>query len=208
MRKIYVLLMLIGLACGVGYPWYFNNLSGSNIGTYPVYKRTLGFQVAKVVLSSDQSPVRVFVDMTPVSGYYTVLTRTMLTLTASTDGKTMFASTLDFVSTSKESENLQTTDKIFRDQAGDMMIVQPGEYTFVVGEGDVEGLSMKSVNLVLRANAQDPDPRVQPVGIALFVLGLFGFIRSLHRDDRQEAATSEAPKQPEKSKWGRDAAGE
>jgi hypothetical protein len=208
MRKFYFLLMLAGVVCGAGYPWYFENMSGQSIGSYPAYRRATGFQPINVILTPDQNPVRVFVDMTPVSGYYPVLTRTMLTLTASTSGKTVFASTLDFVSTSKQSENLQTTEKIFRDQAGDMMVVQPGEYTFVVGEGDVEGLSMKSVNLVLRANAQDPDPRVQPVGIALFLLGLFGFIRSLRRADRPETTATEEVKAPEKSKWGRDAADE
>lgn len=211
MRKFYVILLFSGVFAAVGYPWYFANLSGYEIGTYSVYKRQSGFKAVTVNLGVDQTPVRMFVDMTPVSGYYPVLTRTMLTLTASNSGKTVFASALDFVSTSTQSTNLQTTDMIFRDQAGDLAIAKSGAYTFVIGEGDVEGLSMKSVKLTLRANAQTPDLRVQPVGLAFIALGFLGLLRSWRRADNAQSESETniiKPNVPDKPRWGRDAAGE
>lgn len=207
-------MLLLGLGAAVGYPWFFANFSGYEVGTYTVYKRPNGFKTATVNLSADQTPVRIFLDMTSTAGYYPVLTRTMLTLTASSGGKTVFASTLNFVSTSTQSTNLQTTDMIFRDHAGDLNIKSTGTYIFVVGEGDVEELSMKTVNLVLRANAQDPDPRVQPIGLACLAVGLLALFRSFRRADKeltaQDTASTESsapePSAAEKPKWGRDAA--
>ena len=199
MRFLCVLLILAGMALGFGYPWYMYNMSGAEIGNYRVYQRGGAFQPVKVVLSESQAPVRVFVDLIPLQGYYPDRAHTMLTLTASAGGRTVLASSLNYVSSSEESKNLQNSEKVFRDTAGDIADISPGLYHFVVGEGDVEGLSLKSVNLVLRSNASAPDPRAMPAGIAMFALGLFGFIAVGRRAGRLAAAESAKPK------WGRDA---
>jgi hypothetical protein len=154
-----------------------------------------------VALSENQGPVRVFVDMVPLQGYYPSQSRTMLTLTASTGGRTVLASSLNFISSTEESKNLQNSDKVFRDTAGDIMTVTPGGYHFAVGEGDVEGLSIKTVNLVLRSNAEATDPRAMPAGIGMLALGIFGLIAASRRARRLAAGEAAKPK------WGRDAAG-
>ncbi len=205
MRKIYVLMMLAGIACGFGYPWYMENRTGSPIGTFRVYTRADGFKPVDVVLTPDQAPVRAFVDIVPLKGYYPDHTRTLLTLTVSADGKTMLASKLNYMGASEQTKNLQNSEQLFRDIAGDIREVSAGPHHFVASEGDADDLSLKTADLVLRANALDADARVQPVGIALFVLGLLGFIRSRRRTDRNAAGAPEPVAPPEKPKWGRDA---
>jgi hypothetical protein len=204
MRKIYVLLMLIGVGCGFAYPWYMENRTGSPIGTYRVFSRASGFQPADVVLTPDQAPVRAFVDIVPLKGYYPDPSRTLLTLTASVGGKTVLASTLNYMGASEQTRNLQNSEQLFRDIAGDIPEISAGPHRFVVAEGDADDLSLKTADLVLRANVLDADTRVQPVGIALFALGLFGFIRSLRRSDRTNSGIPEPITPPEKPKWGRD----
>jgi hypothetical protein len=199
MRFLCFLLILAGMALGFGYPWYMYNMSGAEIGNFRVYQRGGQFKPVDVVLSADQAPVRVFVDMVPLQGYYPDRAHTMLTLTASTDGRTVLAASLNYVSSSEESKNLQNSDKVFRDTAGDIMAIAPGGYHFVVGEGDVEGLSLKTVNLVLRSNASPTDPRAMPAGIAMLALGLFGLIAASRRANRIAAEEAAKPK------WGRDA---
>jgi hypothetical protein len=199
MRFLCVLLILAGAALGFGYPWYMYNMSGSEIGNFRVYQRGGPFKAVDVALSESQAPVRVFVDMVPLQGYYPDRARTMLTLTASTGGKTVLASSLNYVSSSEESKNLQNSDKVFRDTAGDIMSVAPGGYHFVVGEGDVEGLSLKTVNLVLRSKAKAADWRAMPAGIAVFALGVFGLVAASRRAGRLAAQEAAKPK------WGRDA---
>jgi hypothetical protein len=209
MRKLFFLMILAGFAIAFGYPWYVYNMSGKQIGTYTVYRPTTGFTPVDVVLSQSQSPVRVFADLTPLKGYYPDQARTMLTFTASTSGKTVLATTMNYVASSEEAKNLQTSDKIFRDRAGDLIISQPGTYHLVIGEGDMEGLSLKKVDLVLRQNAAETDPRAFPVGLGLFGLGVFGMLKWRKRGSAPDGQTvTPPPAEPEKPKWGRDAADE
>jgi hypothetical protein len=199
MRFLCLLLILAGSALGFGYPWYMYNMSGAEIGNYRVYQRGGLFKPVDVILSESQAPVRVFVDMVPLQGYYPSQARTMLTLTASTGGRTILAASLNYISSTEESKNLQNSDKVFRDIAGDIMAVSPGPYHFVVGEGDVEGLSLKTVNLALRSNAEPTDPRAMPTGIGIIALGIFGLIAASRRARRLAAEEAAKPK------WGRDA---
>jgi hypothetical protein len=201
MRFLCLLLILAGMALGFGYPWYQYNMAGGEIGSYRVFQRGGAFKPVDVVLSEGQAPVRVFVDMVPLQGYYPDRSHTMLTLTASADGRTVLAASLSYVSSSEESKNLQNSDKVFRDIAGDIMAVSPGQYHFIVGEGDVEGLSLKTVNLVLRSNAEPADARAMPAGIGMIALGIFGLIAVSRRAGRHAA------EEAAKSKWGRDAGG-
>jgi hypothetical protein len=201
MRLLCILLILTGMALGFGYPWYMYNMSGAEIGHFRVYQRGGQFKPVDVILSGSQAPVRVFVDMVPLQGYYPSQARTMLTLTASTGGRTVLAASLNFISSTEESKNLQNSDKVFRDTAGDIMTIAPGSYHFVVGEGDVEGLSLKTVNLVLRSNAKPADPRAMPAGIGMIALGIFGLAAASRRAGRLAAEEAAKPK------WGRDAGG-
>jgi hypothetical protein len=207
MRALFLLMIAAGVGIGFGYPWYVYNVSGKQIGTYTVYRQTTGFMPVDVVLSQDQSPVRIFADLTPLKGYYPDQARTMLTFTASVAGKTVLATTMNYVASSEEARNLQSAEHIYRDRAGDLTITQPGTYHLVVGEGDLEGLSLKKVDLVLRQNATETDPRAFPAGMALFGLGVLGMIRSGRRGGGGQTAAP-PPAEPEKPKWGRDAADE
>jgi hypothetical protein len=204
MRKICVLMMLAGVICGFGYPWYMENRTGSPIGTFRIYTRSGGFKAVDVVLTPDQSPVRAFVDIVPLKGYYPDASRTLLTLAVSAAGRTRLASKLNYMGASEQTKNLQNSEQLFRDIAGDIRNISAGPHHFVVSEGDSDDLSLKTVDLVLRANALDADSRVQPAGAALFAFGLFGFIRLLRRDDN----TIPLNAKPEKSKWGREGAEE
>lgn len=211
MRFFFFLMLLAGAGAAFGYPWYFTNLSGYEIGSYPAYRKETGFQPVTIPLITQQSPVRVFVDISPIAGYYPDQARTMLTLTASINGRTVLAEKLDYVATSAESRKLESVELVFRDSAGDLYLSENGKYKFVLGEGDVEGLQLGKADLILRAEAQEGDPRVQPAGFAALAIGLVGMIRSgrrRRRDDNETRVVPEPPKEPEKPKWGRDASGE
>jgi hypothetical protein len=199
MRTIFLLLFLGGLAAGFGYPWYVTNFSGREIGTWQVYDRGGSFRPVTVRLSSADEPVRVLVDMTAVAPPEFAQAGTALTITASTRERTVLAEMLSFNEAKPQEKSPQLREKIYRDEAGIIADIEDGDYTFVVGRGDAEGIDIRSVDLILRGGAGSIDPRLQPVGYALTAVGFIGLVLALRRGRRERNPNS----QPPPPRWGR-----
>lgn len=199
MRAIFLLILIAGLGAGFGYPWWVTNFSGRELGTWRVYDRGGSFTPVTVKLGADDAPVRVLVDMTAVAPPEFAPRRTVLTLTASSEGRTVLAQTLSFSETKPQERNPQLREKLYRDEAGVISDIDGGDYTFILGRGDVEGVQMRSVDLILRAGAGGVDPRIPPVGYGLAVIGFIGLVLSLRRKRAERNPNS----QPPPPRWGR-----
>ena len=205
MRFLFVLILLAGIGIGVIYPWAMTNFSGHEIGTWRVYEQGR-FKPLTVPLSGRDAPVRVLVDLTARAERIVSQQRTVLTLTAATNGRTVLASTLQFNhSDNPRQASPQLPDKIFRDEAGLIPVVSPGPYTFTVGPGDAEDIPMRAVDLILRSGVGEIDGRARPVGLSLMAAGLIGLILAMRfggRGGRPENPNS----QPPPPRWGRGSA--
>ena len=199
MRVIFLLLFLAGLAAGFGYPWYVTNFSGREIGTWRVFDRGGAFRPVTATLSAADEPVRVLVDMEAIAPPEFAPRSTVLTITASTGGRSVLAETLTFAEAKPQEKSPQLREKIYRDEAGVISDVEDGDYTFVVGPGDAEGIEMRSVDLILRGGAGSVDPRAQPVGFAVTAIGFIGLVLAMRRGRRQRNPNS----QPPPPRWGR-----
>lgn len=200
MRTIFFLILLAGAAMGFGYPWYVTNFSGHEMGTWRVSDGG-AFRPVTVALSSADEPLRVLVDMTAVAPPEFARGRTALTLTVSTGGRTVLAETLSFNEAKPQERSPQLREKIYRDEAGVITGIEKGDYTFVVGPGDAEGIQIRSVDLILRRGAGALDPRLQPVGFTLTAVGFIGLVLSMRRRKRERKPDAE----PARPRWGRDA---
>ncbi|TPM39684.1 hypothetical protein [Mesorhizobium sp. B2-3-4] len=200
MRSLFVLILLAGAGIGLIYPWAMTNFSGREIGTWRVYEQGR-FRPLTVSLSSRDAPVRVLVDLTARAERIVSQQRTVLTLTAATNGRTVLASTLRFNHVDNPRQaSPQLPDKIFRDEAGLIATVNPGAYLFTVGPGDAEDIPMRAVDLVLRSGVGEIDGRARPIGFSLMAVGLIGFLLSL----RSGGGRPENPNsQPPPPRWGR-----
>jgi hypothetical protein len=200
MRVVFFLILLAGLGAGFGYPWAVANFSGREIGTFRVYDRGGTFRPVTVSLSAADEPVRVLVDMTAVAPPEFASRGTALTLTASTSGRTVLAEMLTFFEAKPQEKSPQLREKIYRDEAGVISDIAAGDYVFVVGRGDADGIEIRSVDVVLRAGAGAVDPRLQPAGFALTAIGFIGLVLAMRRNRR--------PRDPKPSppppRWGRD----
>ena len=199
MRTIFFLILLIGAGAGFIYPWAVTNFSGREIGSWQVYDRGGSFRPVTTKLSSDDEPVRVLVDMTAVAPPEFAQSSTVLTITASAGGRTVLAETLSFSEAKPQEKSPQLREKVYRDEAGVITGIADGDYTFVVGQGDEEGIQIRSVDLILRGGAGSVDPRLQPVGFALTAIGFIGLVLSMRRRKRVRSPSADPPR----PRWGR-----
>lgn len=210
MRFIFFLILLAGLALGVGTQFYANNFSGRELGTWRVYNQGQQFQPFEVDLGGDDAPLNVIVDLTTIGTPTFVQDRTVLTLTVAHNGTTVLADTLNYVNTRPRENSPQIPDKIFRAFSGPLATVEPGKYLFTVGLGDVERIDIRQVDVTLRAGAEVFDPRLQPIGYAMIAIGVIGFVLAGRR--RSGGGTGgkggNPNSQPPPPRWGRDAGGQ
>jgi hypothetical protein len=201
MRTIFLLIFLAGIGAGFVYPWYVTNFSGRGIGTWRVYERGGAFRPVIVPLASVDEPVRVLVDMTAVAPPEFAQAGTALTITATTGGRTVLAEPLSFSEAKPQEKSPQLREKVYRDEAGVISDLEAGDYTFVLGRGDAEGIRIDSVDLVLRGGAGAVDPRAQPAGFTLAAVGFIGFVLAM----RRRRAAHNPNSQPPPPRWGRGA---
>lgn len=205
MRLLFLLILVAGAALGGFYPWYVNNFSGHELGTWRAYDRALGFRPVAVALDASDMPVRVLVDMTTIGEPALIGTRTVVTVTAATNGHTVLADTLSFHGSKVRDNSPQTNEKIFRAEAGVISGQANGNYTFTLGPGDAEEIDMQAVDLVLRGGAADLDQRAQPLGFSLMAVGIIGLVIAMRR--RRGAAGQNPNSQPPAPRWGRNGSG-
>lgn len=199
MRFVFLLVLLAGAAMGAGYPWYINNFSGTEIGRWRVYAAGSGFTAFTARLSEADAPLRVLVDLTTLGAPTFDESRTVLTITVSGGGRTVLADTLTFRNAVRREESPQSAERIYRAEAGVIGEIATGDYTFTIGQGDADGIDMRSVDVALRSGATPLDPRLQPLGFVLMAIGFVGFAVSRRR--RTDNADSGLPR----PRWGRDA---
>lgn len=201
MRFLFFLILLAGVGLGVGYPWYVNNFSGQELGTYRVFERGGAFKPVAVQLKASDAPLRVLVDLTSLGTPRFSAERTVLTLTAATAGRTVLADTLTFAHAQARDVAPQVQDRIYRADSGPITDINDGTYTFTLGQGDADGIDIRAVDLVLRSGALVLDPRALPVGLSLIAVGVIGLVLSLRR--RRVAGEANPNSQPPPPRWGR-----
>jgi hypothetical protein len=198
MRVLFFLMLVAGFGFA-SYPWVSANFLERNVGTWRIYDAVSGPLPAHARLTESDAPLRVIVEMTTTGVLDPEDDQAVLTLTATTGGRTVLAETLDFEDAEPRETNPQTQEKVFRDSAGVLDTVEPGTYVFTAGPGDAEGVSVRFVDLILRTEAAPFDGRLQPLGFSLMAIGFIGFVLAMRRGRPERNPNS----QPPKPRWGR-----
>lgn len=200
MRKLFLLIILAGVALGFIYPWAVRSFSGEELGTWHAYQDGR-FKPVTVSLKGGTGPVRVFVDLTTDADRIQAFDRTVLTLTATAGNRTLFAERLSFSGNpTPREQSPQLTDKVFRDEAGLIEVKEAGTYVFTLGPGDADNIQIKTVDLVLRTGAAIPDRRAVQIGFGLIAFGVIGLTLAIRFGRSRQP---DKPETPPKPRWGR-----
>jgi hypothetical protein len=196
MRFVFLILLLIGVMLGIGYPWAVWNFSGEEIGSWRVFDRPGPYNPVTVRLTAADAPVRAFVDMQPLRNFVPSIGRSALTAVVTRQDKDVLVATLTYENTRAANKGSPQGPQVFRDSISDIDPVEDGNYTFTIGPGDIDGLEVAQVDLILRRGAAAVDWRAMPAGIALVAISIVGLVRLR----RRRAPANSAPHPP---KWGR-----
>lgn len=201
MIRIFLLVLFLGGIGLVGLPWFSDNILARPIGTWPVYDERTGFLPAQAQLQPADAPMHILVDMKAVAPTKLGKDRAVLTLTVATEGRTVLAKALTFADSVGRDTNPQTGEKIFREITGGLETVQAGTYTFTFGAGDAEGVTMKSVDVLLKHDGMAYDPRLQPGGFVAMAIGFIGLVLTFGRTGGKPPENPNS--QPPQPRWGR-----
>jgi len=203
-RLFFLLLFLIGIGVAFVYPLSTQAFSGHEIGSFRAYDAAAGFQQVTAKLEPTDTPVAVTVDLAAVVPADGIAPgESVLTVTAAFEGRTVLAGTLDLSKAEPREDSPQTAQRIWRIPAGSIAVDAAGDYVFVVGPGDAEGVHLTQVDLILRGSSVAYRESAKPIGLSLLAVGFIGFVISLRRPRRTETRPGNEPPKP---RWGRGAA--
>jgi hypothetical protein len=203
MRSFFLILFLIGAGIAFVYPWAVRSVEGQDIGTWRLYEASAGFTPAEVPLRAGQSPVRIRIDLTGiVPAGPDAEARPVLTLTVSGDDRTLVAEALNVGGAEVLDDSPQTPQRLYRVDLGPMEVPVDGAYVFTAGPGEVEGVDIIGVDLVLNAGLGAYDERALPLGLSIMAIGFIGFVIAMRRASARKAAAAAKPDGP---RWGRGA---
>ena len=115
----------------------------------------------------------------------------------------VLAKALTFNDATVREDAPQTPEKVFRAEAGTIDPKDPASvYSFVVAEGDADGVELGPVSLVLERGSQGADPRARPVGLVVIAIGAIAFLLSLRAGSSAPPANPNSQPPP---RWGRGA---
>ena len=201
MRTLFFILLLIGAGVAFVYPWAARSVEGREIGAWQLYDQASGFRPVEVALSAAESPVRVRLDVTAVVPPGSdAAARPVLTLTVSGGGRTLLAEALNVGRAEVRDDSPQTPHRIYAIDVGPMDVPVDGTYVVTAGAGEMDGVEIAGVDLVMHAGLGAYDERAQPIGLSIAAIGFIGLVIAMRRAAARKTAGDSKPAGP---RWGR-----
>ncbi|WP_187970379.1 hypothetical protein [Aquibium microcysteis] len=196
MRFFFLVVLMAGLALGIGYPLAVRHVPGYEIGVFPLFDGD-GYRRADVSLAPADAPVRVRLVMQVAERLVPSADRPVFRMVVTTGEQPVFEQSVTFAGV--EPQAGAEADFLYED---DLATIDPvngdDRYVFTLeptaGGG---GVSPSRVDLILNAGAFDLDPRAVPVGYVLIVVGFVGFVAMARRRRKLNRQNPPPPR------WGR-----
>lgn len=192
-RAVFFAMLAVGILFGIGLPKAVERLPGYEIARLTLYSADAGFTPAQVMLAPPEAPFFLTLAARTNAPLRAGEDRAAITLTLhGENGETIFEQAFSF-----------PNDPVLEADGGtvyrEMVVVDrplDGRHTAAVDVKPRLDPSVAAIELAVNAGAFDLDPRLQPAGFILLIVGGIGLVLSYGRRE-------EPPPPP---KWGRDAA--
>lgn len=196
MRFFFLVVLLAGLALGIGYPLAVSNVSGYEIGTFSLLDDD-GQRSAEVAIAPSEAPVRVRIAMQVAVPFIPSRDIPVLRLTVRSGEQMVLEKAVTFAGV--DPDGVAAGGFAYEDDVATIDPVDGGDnYVFsVVRTVGGSELSPSRIDLILNAGAFDLHPRAVPIGYILIMTGFVGFIAMVRRRRRLDRANPPPPR------WGR-----
>ncbi len=196
MRFFFLVVLLAGLALGIGYPLAVSNVSGYEIGTFSLLDDD-GQRSAEVAIAPSEAPVRVGIAMQVAVPFIPSRDIPVLRLTVQSGEQMVLEQAATFAGV--DPDGVAAGGFVYEDDVATIDPVDGGDnYVFsVVRTVGGSELSPSRIDLILNAGAFDLHPRAVPIGYILIMTGFVGFIAMVRRRRRLDRANPPPPR------WGR-----
>lgn len=194
LRVVFMLMLAAGVLFGIGLPKAVERLPGYEIGRLELYSADTGFTPTHVMLAPPEAPFFLTLAARANAPLRAGEDRADVTLTLrGENGETAFEHAFAF-----------PHDPVLEADGGvvyrEMIVVDrplDGRHTVEVDVTPRLDPAVTAIELTVNAGAFDLDPRLQPAGFILLVVGGIGLMLSFRR-------RAETP--PPQPRWGRDGA--
>ncbi len=196
MRFFFLVILFAGLALGVVYPMAVRNVSGYEIGAFPLFDSD-GFRPAEVSIAPSEAPVRVRLRMALPERLVPTRDRPVFELSVSTGGRLVFEQVVTFAGVDPQAGEAPGRF-LYEDETATIDPIDGDDvYVFTLRPALGNAVVPSRVDLVLNAGAFDLDPRAVPVGYALVAIGIVGLVAMVRRRRRLNRENPPPPR------WGR-----
>lgn len=197
MRFFFLIVLLAGLALGIGYPFAVANVSGYEIGTFPLLDDG-GLRSAEVSIAPPEAPVRVRVAMRVAERFVPSAAVPVFRLTVRTGERLVAAQSVTFAGVEPGAASSDSRGFAYEDDVATIdPVVGDEHYVFSIEPTAGGQVAPSRVDVILNAGAFDLVPRAVPIGYLLIGVGFVGFFAMARRRRKLNRLS------PPPSRWGR-----
>lgn len=194
-RLLFGAFVAVGALLAFLYPLTVEDEEGRQAGYWQVLGPDGSTETVSIMLQADDSPVQVYVYAGIAGDIETAETNVLARITVSRNGEPALQSDLTFAEWPPFADEADAQIQLYRDHAGTLRPRSAALYTVEVDPAFGEGVDLRSLEVLMRAESQVYDDSVPYIGYGMLAIGVVGMIATFWRRRRKPVS------QPHR--WGR-----
>jgi hypothetical protein len=197
-RLLFLLALVVGVLLAFAYPRIMTDVAGPTTLRERVYAPETGFELASFTPPNDAQTVSLALEMTIDGRFQPAINREILHVVVTAGDTAVLDKAVDFTRAQLKIESPQAVAAIYRAEVGSVAASSAVNYLVTVSPSNIEGLTIRAIDLDIITPSAGVDDRALPMGFILIVVGFMGLVTTFRRK-RENNPNS----QPPPTRWGR-----